>query len=104
MKVGITGGAGFIGSHFAKKMLLEGFSVVGIENTKRLGINTNNVNVFGGAVSLGHPLGCSGARKACAGWLNRDSSSSCKTTRARCHIVLEDHATCGHVCGTAIRL
>jgi acetyl-CoA C-acetyltransferase len=40
----------------------EAFSVVGIANTKILGIETNKVNVQGGAVSLGHPLGCSGAR------------------------------------------
>ena len=31
-------------------------------NTKLLGIDANKVNVNGGAVSLGHPLGCSGAR------------------------------------------
>jgi acetyl-CoA C-acetyltransferase len=42
--------------------LNEAFSVVGIENTKRLGIDPQKVNVHGGAVSLGHPLGCSGAR------------------------------------------
>lgn len=42
--------------------LNEAFSVVGIANTKRLGIDPANVNVHGGAVSLGHPLGCSGAR------------------------------------------
>ena len=40
----------------------EAFSIVGIANTKILGIETNKVNVQGGAVSLGHPLGCSGAR------------------------------------------
>ncbi len=40
----------------------EAFSVVGIANTKILGIDTVKVNVNGGAVSLGHPLGCSGAR------------------------------------------
>ncbi len=40
----------------------EAFSVVGIANAKILGIETNKVNVHGGAVSLGHPLGCSGAR------------------------------------------
>lgn len=40
----------------------EAFSVVGIANTKILGIETNKVNVQGGAVSLGHPLGCSGTR------------------------------------------
>ncbi len=40
----------------------EAFSVVGIANTRILGIETNKVNVQGGAVSLGHPLGCSGAR------------------------------------------
>ncbi len=40
----------------------EAFSVVGLANMKILGLNNNNVNVNGGAVSLGHPLGCSGAR------------------------------------------
>ena len=40
----------------------EAFSVVGLANMKLLGLNDANVNVHGGAVSLGHPLGCSGAR------------------------------------------
>ena len=40
----------------------EAFSVVGLANMKILGLNANNVNVNGGAVSLGHPLGVSGAR------------------------------------------
>ncbi|GGB81079.1 acetyl-CoA acetyltransferase [Flavobacterium suaedae] len=40
----------------------EAFSVVGIANTKILGLDAAKVNVNGGAVSLGHPLGCSGAR------------------------------------------
>ena len=40
----------------------EAFSVVGLANMKILGLNDQNVNVNGGAVSLGHPLGCSGAR------------------------------------------
>ena len=40
----------------------EAFSVVGLANMKLLGLNDRNVNVNGGAVSLGHPLGCSGAR------------------------------------------
>ena len=40
----------------------EAFSVVGLANMKILGLNDTNVNVNGGAVSLGHPLGCSGAR------------------------------------------
>lgn len=40
----------------------EAFSVVGIANTKLLNIDPNKVNVNGGAVALGHPLGCSGAR------------------------------------------
>lgn len=40
----------------------EAFSVVGLVNTKILGINNDIVNVNGGAVSLGHPLGCSGTR------------------------------------------
>jgi acetyl-CoA C-acetyltransferase len=40
----------------------EAFSVVGLANSKILGLDNNKVNVNGGAVSLGHPLGCSGAR------------------------------------------
>lgn len=40
----------------------EAFSVVSLANNKILGLNESNVNVNGGAVSLGHPLGCSGAR------------------------------------------
>jgi acetyl-CoA C-acetyltransferase len=42
--------------------LNEAFSVVGIENTRRMKLDPQKVNVHGGAVSLGHPLGCSGAR------------------------------------------
>lgn len=42
--------------------LNEAFAVVGIENTKRMKLDPAKVNVRGGAVSLGHPLGCSGAR------------------------------------------
>ncbi|WP_394973176.1 acetyl-CoA C-acyltransferase [uncultured Croceitalea sp.] len=40
----------------------EAFSVVGLANMKLLNLDDINVNVNGGAVSLGHPLGCSGAR------------------------------------------
>ena len=42
--------------------LNEAFAVVGIENTKRMKLNPAKVNVNGGAVSIGHPLGASGAR------------------------------------------
>ncbi|MBK6343009.1 MAG: acetyl-CoA C-acyltransferase [Flavobacteriales bacterium] len=42
--------------------LNEAFSVVGIANTRLMGLDPAKVNVNGGAVSLGHPLGCSGAR------------------------------------------
>ena len=42
--------------------LNEAFSVVGIVNTKRMNLDPAKVNVNGGAVSIGHPLGCSGAR------------------------------------------
>lgn len=42
--------------------LNEAFSVVGLANMKILGLSDKNVNVNGGAVSLGHPLGCSGVR------------------------------------------
>ncbi len=40
----------------------EAFSVVGLANAKILGLDSSKMNVNGGAVSLGHPLGCSGAR------------------------------------------
>ncbi|WP_245617594.1 acetyl-CoA C-acyltransferase [Siansivirga zeaxanthinifaciens] len=40
----------------------EAFSVVGLANMKILGLKDSKVNINGGAVSLGHPLGCSGAR------------------------------------------
>lgn len=40
----------------------EAFSVVGLANMKILGLEDSKVNVNGGAVSLGHPLGCSGVR------------------------------------------
>lgn len=40
----------------------EAFSVVGLANIKLLGLDAEKVNVNGGAVSLGHPLGCSGVR------------------------------------------
>lgn len=42
--------------------LNEAFSLVGLVNMKLLGITDKNTNVNGGAVSLGHPLGVSGAR------------------------------------------
>ena len=40
----------------------EAFSVVGLANSQLLDLPLEKVNVYGGAVSLGHPLGCSGAR------------------------------------------
>ncbi|WP_295180779.1 acetyl-CoA C-acyltransferase [uncultured Christiangramia sp.] len=40
----------------------EAFAVVGLANMKILGLSDKNTNVNGGAVSLGHPLGCSGVR------------------------------------------
>lgn len=42
--------------------LNEAFSVVGIVNAQKMKLDNKKVNVNGGAVSLGHPLGCSGAR------------------------------------------
>lgn len=42
--------------------LNEAFSVVGIENSRRMKLDPARVNAHGGAVSLGHPLGASGAR------------------------------------------
>lgn len=42
--------------------LNEAFAVVGIENSRRMKLDPAKVNVHGGAVALGHPLGASGAR------------------------------------------
>lgn len=42
--------------------LNEAFSVVGIVNMQKMNLKADQVNVNGGAVALGHPLGCSGAR------------------------------------------
>lgn len=42
--------------------LNEAFAVVGIANTQLMGLDAAKVNVNGGAVAIGHPLGCSGAR------------------------------------------
>jgi acetyl-CoA C-acetyltransferase len=54
--------AGLTATDISFYELNEAFAVVGIENTKRLNINPSKVNVNGGAVSIGHPLGASGAR------------------------------------------
>ncbi|WP_026465024.1 acetyl-CoA C-acyltransferase [Adhaeribacter aquaticus] len=40
----------------------EAFAVVSLANNQKLNLENHNVNIFGGAVSLGHPLGASGAR------------------------------------------
>ncbi|KAK9728051.1 erg10, acetyl-CoA C-acetyltransferase [Basidiobolus ranarum] len=40
----------------------EAFAVVSLANSKILNLDSNKVNIAGGAVSMGHPLGCSGAR------------------------------------------
>jgi acetyl-CoA C-acetyltransferase len=42
--------------------LNEAFSVVGLVNMQKMNLDASKVNVNGGAVSIGHPLGCSGAR------------------------------------------
>jgi len=40
----------------------EAFAVVALANSHILGISPSNLNIYGGAVALGHPIGCSGAR------------------------------------------
>lgn len=54
--------AGLKMSDIAYWELNEAFSVVGIENTRRMALDPARVNVHGGAVAIGHPLGASGAR------------------------------------------
>jgi acetyl-CoA C-acetyltransferase len=54
--------AGLAMSDISYWELNEAFAVVGIENGRRMKLDPAKLNVNGGAVSLGHPLGCSGAR------------------------------------------
>jgi len=54
--------AGLTTNHIDYFELNEAFSVVGLANMKILGLDERKVNVNGGAVSLGHPLGSSGCR------------------------------------------
>ncbi|XP_074591013.1 acetyl-CoA acetyltransferase 2-like [Curcuma longa] len=54
--------AGFDASQVDYYEINEAFSVVALANQKLLSLPSEKVNVHGGAVSLGHPLGCSGAR------------------------------------------
>jgi len=54
--------AGIIKSDVDYYEINEAFSAVAIANNRLLELDANHVNVFGGAVALGHPLGCSGAR------------------------------------------
>ena len=54
--------AGLLMSDLEYIELNEAFSVVGIANTQKMQLDPERVNANGGAVSLGHPLGCSGAR------------------------------------------
>lgn len=56
------GKAGLKAADISYYELNEAFSVVGLANMKLLNISPEQTNVNGGAVSLGHPLGCSGAR------------------------------------------
>lgn len=54
--------AGIEPSHVDFYEINEAFSVVALANMQILDLNPNVVNIYGGAVALGHPLGCSGAR------------------------------------------
>ena len=54
--------AGLIMDEISYIELNEAFSVVGLANMQKMNLDADRVNVHGGAVSLGHPLGCSGAR------------------------------------------
>jgi len=54
--------AGVVPSDVNYYEINEAFSAVVLANNIKLELDTEKVNVFGGAVALGHPLGCSGAR------------------------------------------
>ncbi|WP_028980206.1 acetyl-CoA C-acyltransferase [Sporocytophaga myxococcoides] len=54
--------AGIAASEVDYYEINEAFSVVSIANNIKLGLDSSKVNIYGGAVALGHPIGCSGAR------------------------------------------
>ena len=54
--------AGITADHVDLYEINEAFSVVAVANARLLGLDAARVNVNGGAVAMGHPLGCSGAR------------------------------------------
>ena len=54
--------AGFQATELALVEINEAFAAVGVASTRRLGIDPARVNIDGGAIALGHPLGMSGTR------------------------------------------
>jgi acetyl-CoA C-acetyltransferase len=54
--------AGVISSEVDYYEINEAFSCVALANMKLLGIPRDRLNIYGGGVSIGHPIGCSGAR------------------------------------------
>jgi acetyl-CoA acyltransferase len=55
----------------------EAFASQALYSVNELGINMEKVNIHGGAIALGHPLGCTGA-KLCATLLNNMKQQSAK--------------------------
>ena len=53
---------GVVASDLAAVEINEAFAAVGLQSTKELGVDPARVNVHGGAIALGHPIGASGAR------------------------------------------
>ena len=56
--------AGFAPSDLDLVEINEAFAAVGLASSKQLGINPDLVNIDGGAIAMGHPLGMSGTRIA----------------------------------------
>ena len=82
----------------------EAFSVVSVVNNRMLDLDPSKVNVNGGAVSLGHPIGCSGARivvsllhvlKQQGGKLGV-SGSQARTTRCRRRLLFAGKLACAN--------
>jgi len=57
-----AGSDGLDPAGFDRYEINEAFASVAIASQRALGVDTERVNVLGGAIALGHPLGCSGAR------------------------------------------
>ena len=79
----------------------EAFAAVGVVSTRQLGIREDIVNVDGGAIALGHPIGASGARLAVHLAYELRSAAAAGSARPRCAVAAARVTRC--CCGSSFR-